>query len=144
MPIPEFDRQGDLPVGVHVASMDEVIARFGSHTPRRQIVTDTLLEIYGLAQAAGKLDRFIIYGSYVTAKPEPNDVDIFLVMTEDFEMDALAGKTRMIFSHIQTQDELGASVFWVNRATSLANVEDLILGWQTKRDLTKRGIIEVM
>jgi hypothetical protein len=76
-------------------------------------ITTTLLEIYQLVKATGKLDRFIIYGSYVTAKPEPNDVDIFLVMTEEFEVDELTGETR------------------------------IIVGWQTKRDLSRRGIIEV-
>jgi hypothetical protein len=143
MPIPEFDNNGDLPAGVHRASMEEIVARFGTTTPKRRLVTASLLEIYRLVKATGKLDRFIIYGSYVTSKPEPNDVDIFLVMTEEFEVDELAGKTRIIFSHIQAQHDLGASVFWVNRATSFANVEDLIVGWQTKRDLSRRGIIEV-
>jgi hypothetical protein len=144
MSIPEFNNAGDLPVGVHRATIDEVVARFGSHTTRRQAVTAILLEIYRLVRDTGKLDRFIIYGSYVTAKPDPNDVDIFLVMTEDFELDELTGKTRIVFSHSQAQDELGASVFWVNRATSFANVEALIIGWQTKRNLSRRGIIEVM
>jgi hypothetical protein len=143
MPIPEFDSNGDLPAGVHHASMEEIVARFGASTLKRRFVTTTLLEIYQLVKTTGKLDRFVIYGSYVTAKPEPNDVDIFLVMTEEFEVDELTGETRIIFSHIQAQHDLGASVFWVNRATSFANVEDLIVGWQTKRDLSRRGIIEV-
>ncbi|MGH9768674.1 MAG: DUF6932 family protein [Blastocatellia bacterium] len=143
MPVPEFDNNGDLPEGIHRASIEEVVARFGSVTPRRRDVTATLLEIYQLVKTTGKLDRFVIYGSYLTAKPEPNDVDIFLVMTEEFEVDELTGKTRIIFSHIQAQHDLGASVFWVNRATSFANIEDLVVGWQTKRDLSLRGIIEV-
>ena len=143
MPIPEFDNNGDLPVGVQRASIAEVVVHFGAVTPRRRAVTATLLEIYQLVKATGRLDRFIIYGSYVTAKREPNDVDIFLVMAEEFEVDELTGKTRIIFSHLQAQHDLGASVFWVNRATSFANVEDLIVGWQTKRDLSRRGIIEV-
>lgn len=33
----------------------------------------------------GKLERVFIWGSYVTAKPDPGDVDLFLVMTSDFE-----------------------------------------------------------
>lgn len=144
MPIHDFDNKGDLPEGVHKASIDEVVARFGDITPQRQIVTANLLEIYQLAKATGKLDRFIIYGSYITAKMNPNDVDIFLVMTEEFEVEELAGKARVVFSHIQAQHDLGASIFWVNRATSFTSIEDLIIGWQTKRDFSKRGIIEVV
>jgi hypothetical protein len=45
MPIPDFDSFGDLPEGVHQASTDEIVARFGKITPQRQIVTATLLEI---------------------------------------------------------------------------------------------------
>ena len=40
MPLPELDRYGDLPVGAHQASLDEVIARFGHGTPKRQLVTN--------------------------------------------------------------------------------------------------------
>jgi len=144
MPLPDFDSSGDLPEGVHQASMDEIVSRFGKITPQREQVTARLLEIYQLAEATGRLDRFIIYGSYVTAKPIPNDVDIFLVMTKEFDLDELTGKSRIVFSHIQAQLDLGASVFWVNRETSFTNIEDLIVGWQTKRDLSRRGIIEVI
>jgi hypothetical protein len=144
MPVPEFNSNGDLPEGVHCSTIKEVVARFGSATIQRQQVTGRLLEIYQLVQATGKLDRFIIYGSYVTAKPDPNDVDIFLVMAEEFNVDELADTPRVVFSHIRAQQELGASVFWVNRATSFASIEDLITGWQTKRDLTRRGIVEVV
>lgn len=144
MPIPEFDSNGDLPVGVHRATMNEVVTRLGDISAQRQLVTARLLEIYQLVSNTGQLDRFIIYGSYVTAKPQPNDIDIFLVMTEEFDVDKLISKTRTVFSHSQAQSELGASVFWVNRATSFANIEDLIAGWQTKRDRSGRGIIEVI
>ncbi|MBI3319231.1 MAG: hypothetical protein HYZ89_01405 [Candidatus Omnitrophica bacterium] len=49
-----------------------------------------------------------------------------------------------LFRHDTAQDELGASIFWVNAETSFADTEDLIIGWQTRRDLQRRGIVEVM
>src|SRR5207247_424588 len=67
-----------------IRSLDEVIARFGHGTPQRQLVTTRLLRIYDLARGSGKLERFVIFGSYVTAKPNPNDVDIILIMRDDF------------------------------------------------------------
>ena len=78
MPLPEFDRAGDSPLGVHQASLGEVVTRFGQSTLQRQVVTARLLRVYELASGTGKLERFIIFGSYVTAKPNPNDVDIGL------------------------------------------------------------------
>src|SRR5262245_11679120 len=86
MPLPAFDEQGDLPVGVHQATFDEVLTRFGHGTLQRQLVTAQLMRIYELARATGKLLHFVIFGSYVTAKPAPNDIDIILVMRDDFEV----------------------------------------------------------
>jgi hypothetical protein len=143
MALPAFNDNGDLPEGVHLASLDEIVRRFGTATPQRQNVTARLLRIHQLLLATGKLERLILYGSYVTVKAEPNDVDIFLVMAGDFDIDEHTGETRDLFSHIIAQRRFGASIFWVNRQTSFANVEDLIAGWQTKRDLTRRGIVEV-
>src|SRR5262249_42608868 len=62
---------------------DEVIAQFGSGTSQRQVVTARLQRIYHLARATGKLERLILFGSYITAKPDPNEVDIVLVMRDD-------------------------------------------------------------
>jgi predicted nucleotidyltransferase len=144
MPLPDFDSKGDLPEGVHQATIDEVVKRFGSGTSQRQAVTARLLRIYQLVKATEKLERFIIFGSYITGKPEPNDVDIFMVMAEEFDVDSVEGELRDLFSNMKAQQRFEASVFWVNGATSIANVEDLIAGWQTKRDLTRRGIVEVI
>jgi hypothetical protein len=143
MPLPDFDEKGELPAGLHLASLNELAARFGG-TPRRQEVTARLLHIYELARATGKLDRFIVFGSYVTSKPAPNDVDIFLVMAKEFEVGDYSGETRMLFSQMQAQDYFGASIFWVASGTSFATLEFLIAGWQTKRDKTRRGIVEVV
>ena len=49
-----------------------------------------------------------------------------------------------LFRHDTAQSELGASIFWVNAETSFADTEDLIIGWQTRRDLQRRGIVEVV
>jgi hypothetical protein len=36
MPLPDFNAAGDLPEGVHTATLDEVIARFNGQTSKRQ------------------------------------------------------------------------------------------------------------
>jgi hypothetical protein len=143
MPMPEFNEIGDLPSGVHRATLREVLDRFGGQTLKRCRASETLAKIYETVSGF-KLERFIIYGSYVTAKPDPQDVDVFLVMAEDFDVDEVSGEARLIFSHGEAQRKLKASIFWVSRASSLAGVEFLIDGWQTKRDQTRRGIIEVV
>jgi len=84
MPLPEFNELGDLPEGNHVASLDEVAARFGSGSAQRQAVTDRLRRVYRLVLATGYLDRMLVFGSYVSDVSEPNDVDVILVMRNEF------------------------------------------------------------
>lgn len=144
MPIPEFNSEGDLPQGVHRVALTELLERFGNRTDLRQRATDALLLVLNLAMATACLDRFIVFGSYITAKAEPNDVDLFLVMSSQFEIDNQTGDTREMFTHRHAQRSFNASVFWVNRQSSFASIDYLIEGWQTKRDRSRRGIVEVV
>jgi hypothetical protein len=141
---PDFNGLGDLPVGVHRAKIADVIARFGRGTAQRVALTARLERIYELARRSGYLQRFIIFGSYVTAEPNPRDVDIFLVMRAGFQPRDAPAEVQLLFQHGTAQSEFGASIFWVNAATSVADTEDLIIGWQTRRDLRRRGIVEVV
>ena len=144
MPLPGFDHKGELPAGVHRATMDEVVAHFGSGTPQRQAVTARLLRVYHLAKATGKLECLIIFGSYITTEPEPNDVDIVLIMRDDFRIGACAEEAQKLFDHLQATEEFGASIFWVRPSMLfLETLDDFINHWQIKRDQTRRGIVEV-
>ncbi len=144
MALPPFNSQGDLPDGLHRASLVEVMARFGRGSEARQAVTAVLQLIHSLAGGTGKLDRFVIFGSYITAKPEPRDVDVVLVMKDDFSLAACDPQTRVLFDHQRAEAEFGASIFWLTPSALLrGSLEDFLLGWGTKRDLTRRGIVEV-
>ena len=144
MPWPAFNELDDLPVGIYRATFAEVIAHFGYGTAQRVIITTRLERIYELSRHTGDLQRFIIFGSYITAEPTPRDVDIFLVMRGGFQPRDAPSEAQGLFRHDTAQSELGASIFWVNAETSFADTEDLIIGWQTRRDLQRRGIVEVV
>jgi len=141
---PAFNELGDLPVGVYRATLGEVIAHFGHDTAQRVTITARLERIYELARHTGSVQRFIIFGSYLTAEPNPRDVDIFLVMRGGFQPREALPEAQILFRHGTAQSEFGASIFWVNAETSFADTEDLIIGWQTRRDLQRRGIVEVV
>ena len=145
MPLPPFDEQGDLPVGVHRSTLTEVMERFGSHTLQRQLVTARLKRIYELARQTDKLQRFVIFGSYVTAKPAPNDVDIILVMQDDLTEQNYDSEVFPMLDHLRAQRELGASLFAIRPSFIFGEtVDDFIAHWQIKRDLTDHGIVEVI
>jgi len=141
---PDFNELGDLPVGVYRAKIADVIAHFRGGTAQRAAATARLERIYELARNTGGLQRFIIFGSYVTAEPNPRDVDVFLVMRDGFQPHDAPPEAQNLCRHGTAQSVFGASIFWVNTGTSFADTEDLIIGWQTRRDLQRRGIVEVI
>jgi hypothetical protein len=123
--------------------LQEVLDQFGQATVQRKLVGMRLSRVYELVTATGHLKRFIVFGSFVTAKPEPNDVDLFLVMDDTFDLSQVTGEARLVFDHPAAQAHFGASIFWLRRLAALPNEEEAVLGWQVKRDGTRRGIVEV-
>jgi len=117
--------------------------QFGQSTRQRKLVGMRLARVYELAAATGHMKRFIIFGSFVTAKSEPNDVDVFLIMHDTFELDQVTGEARLIFDHSAAQAHFGASIFWLRQLAALPNEQEAVLGWQLKRDGARRGIVEV-
>lgn len=144
MPLPEFNEFGDLPEGNYPAAIAEVVARFGSGTAQRAAVTARLQRIYQLAVATGHLDRLVVFGSYVSDVDEPNDVDVILVMRNDFRSERCPTESTVLFDHTRANDELGASIFWVRPDMLLGEpIEQFLAFWQSKRDGGRRGIVEI-
>ncbi len=144
MALPKFNNKGELPEGVYQATIEEVISRFGTGTPQREDVTTRLQRIYQLSKSTDKLVRLVIFGSYITTKPNPKDVDIVLVFDDDFDLTACDEETRKLFDHRKAEDEFGASIFWIRPSMLiLETLDQFIAYWQIKRDRTLRGIVEV-
>lgn len=140
---PEFNEAGDLPPGVHRATLKEVLDLFGASGAHRAIVARRLAHIHALATETGGVTRFIVFGSFVTSKASPNDVDIFLVMDDGFDVRKVEGEARHVFDHMAAHNLLGASIFWIPRAACMGGESAAIGDWQIKRDGTRRGIVEV-
>ena len=113
---PGFDKTGDLSVGIHQGTLEEVIRHFGSGSLQRRLVGQRLERIYKLAYTTGQVARFIVFGSFGTAKVDPGDVDIFLLMEDTFDSTQVHGEAAIIFDHLAGQTVEGASVFWIRRA----------------------------
>jgi predicted nucleotidyltransferase len=142
--LPSFDATGDLPVGVFPATIAEVMARFGTGTVQRREVARRLQRIWTLASATKKVARFVVFGSFVSEEPEPNDVDVVLVMRDDFILKQISGEARMLFDHAVANVEFGASIFWYPESAAFSLGQLPIERWQLKRDKTRRGIVEIV
>jgi hypothetical protein len=90
MPIPELNEDGFLPEGVHEASLEEVHERFGrfQRTDRRATLFTKLALFMADARASGLVEAVIVDGSFVTAKDEPSDIDLILVLRPDHDYGA--------------------------------------------------------
>jgi len=140
-----FNAQGDLPPGVHQATLVEVVERFGQDAPERVRVTERLQRVIALAQETGKLEQVFIWGSYFTDKPDPGDIDLFLIMSPDFELNDYTGEMRLVFDSEAAERELGTAVFWMtSSAGSQTTVAFFLEQFQSRRDGGRRGTVEVL
>ena len=91
MPIPPLNEHGLLPAGIHDASLDEVQQRFGVFQggEQRPRLFARLAELAAAMQRSGLFQALLIDGSFVTATPHPNDIDLVAVLQpgHDFERD---------------------------------------------------------
>ena len=143
MSLPELEGE-DLPTGLHRATLRETLDQFGAETPQRRLIGSRLERICLLAMSTRHVARLVVFGSFVTAKPSPNDVDVFLLMTDAFELGQLTGEARLVFEHATAQAHFGASVFWLRRAAALGSEQETIEYWQLKRDGGRRGVVEIV
>lgn len=112
MPIPDFDRYGLLPFGIHDCSMAEIDARFGWNEHRHHLV-----ELLGKFLQHEIRPRFAqpfhVDGSFVTDKHVPNDVDVSLDMRTAHEQDMLQALMLMVRHKKQFRQQYKVD-FWVS------------------------------
>lgn len=82
--IPPFRADGYLPQGLYLCSEAELTFRFGAATRRRRRLILRVRRWIELSRRVGAT-RLLIDGSFVTAKPEPNDVDAVVLLPVDFD-----------------------------------------------------------
>jgi hypothetical protein len=144
--LPAFTPTGDLPPGVYEANWQEFEAQFGRGSAKRIRAFATLQHLYELADRTGRLRRFLVFGSFVSnaAGPRDVDVDVVLIMDADFELEHASRESRTLFSHADAEARFGASVFWIREGMlDEGQMREFLETWQTKRDGTMRGIVEV-
>jgi hypothetical protein len=131
--IPEFNEVGYLPPEVHLATLDEIAARFGQESELRQAQMDSVRWLVDMARKAD-VERIIINGSFVTDVFEPNDVDRALQLSVDFPLDPVAASDLIeglpfVDSHMVEAKEFAMMVEVI---------------YASDRDSVPKGVIEVI
>ena len=89
--IPSFVENGNLPPGVHGATLEEIEKRFGTETELRRVQMLSLRWLAEIAICAG-VQKILVNGSIVTEVSEPNDVDCALLFDPEYPKDQSAAE----------------------------------------------------
>lgn len=147
MPIPRLTAGGELPPGVHRASLQEIEAAFGVRNARRQRLMRGLKGALALLKA-GDVPKVFIDGSFVSAKDEPNDVDgcWSTIGADILKLDSrfwdFADEKDFQNKRLSLRQEFGIDFF-------IAEIIEGVSGkpfpafFQTNRDGVAKGILEV-
>jgi predicted nucleotidyltransferase len=141
--LPDFTSEGDLPVGVHVSGWKEFALRFGASTARRLWLIGRLQAVLSLAASTGKVRRIFVWGSFVTAKASPKDVDILLIMDEDFETQDVPSAAQEVFDSVRARLLYESDVFWARASIGNETLNLWLETYQISRSFRKRGIVEL-
>jgi hypothetical protein len=91
MPIPALSAEGFLPSGIFESSLAELKMRFGTFqgSEHRSHLFERLEALILAMRSSGLFEMLLIDGSFVTAKPAPNDIDLIAVLRpgHNFERD---------------------------------------------------------
>ncbi len=74
MSIPTLTANGELPPGIHMATIAEVESAFGQSNDRRRRLIKGLKEVMAIFKVAS-VSKIFVDGSFTTDKEEPNDID---------------------------------------------------------------------
>ncbi len=142
MPIPTFRAGGYLPEGLHEASEDEVITRFGASTPRRVYLMGRLRRWLDLARAVGAR-RFFIDGSFVTEKAEPGDVDAVVWLPDGFREQVSAGQSEAIELQSMVRAREPKELFAAYSSEMWGGWVEFFSGTR-EPDARRKGVVEVV
>ena len=142
--IPEFQKNGNLPKGLYQATLHEVREVFGTSSARRKLLIGNLENIIDLAKSTGNLKRVIVWGSFVSDKEFPKDIDLLLIMSDDFDVNAKSSAVKRVFDYIQGRILFNADIFWTKSSIGEEAINLWLETYQMTRNFESRGIVEVM
>lgn len=81
----QLTSDGVLPPGIHDASLDEIRTLFGQfhETDRRPRLFEKLQKLVYQIKSLGFIRHLIVNGSFVTSKPDPEDIDLILAINPE-------------------------------------------------------------
>jgi hypothetical protein len=89
--LPPLNEHGLLPEGIHDCAFEELESRFGGFqtSDRRPQLWAKFTDFFRQAKASRIVEALVLDGSFVTARIDPNDIDLIVIVfaTHDFGAD---------------------------------------------------------
>lgn len=146
MAIPPLNEHGWLPEGIHDCTLEEAAARFGGfqRSDRRPRLWAQFLEFVREAQAGRMIEAIIVDGSFVTAEPAPNDIDLVLVMfsLHDFSVDLLPAHYN-ILSQRRVRQRFGFDIVVVTNERETIDQAIAFFQQVRQRPGVKKGLLRI-
>jgi hypothetical protein len=124
--------------------LDEVVDRFGGANPVRVELGRRLRRILEMTKQTGHVRRAFVWGSFITAKPEPGDIDVLLVMSGEFRSEQCSLSGKGVFNGEAAERLLGATVLWTPEDVPAGLLSAFLDQWQMDRTGRRGRIVEVL
>ena len=128
---------------IQTAPLQEIGKRFGTATPRRQFLFARLQALVNDLVSTGSVKHMYLFGSFVTGKPLPNDIDLFVVMEAGFTTAPLSRRALEPFQHGLCKIRYHADLFWVTEAIGAEQIDDLLEVFSRDRQRQLQLVVEV-
>jgi hypothetical protein len=139
MNIPNFQTNGELPLGIHEATLAEIEERFGHNSHRLALIQNLKRALSNLRQAGVR--RIYIDGSFVTNKAYPADIDGCWDAHADIDTDILDPVFLDFNSGRQAMRERYDVDFFISQVIEGISGKPFIDFFQIDRDGNPKGIL---
>ena len=136
--LPDFDEHGNLPPGIYRVSINEIIERFGRplYTVRRERAAH-LKEFHDFISKVAI--GLYVDGSFITSKLAPSDVDLLVLLPDNFTFNSGTGLRLKSFQKAKSKNRL--DIFPMKQNEDHQRIENWIDNWRHDRNGNWRGII---
>jgi hypothetical protein len=137
--LPAFYDDRFLPDGEHLATWGEVVERFGGNA-RRKSFCDRLITFLQRAKRCGFL-RVYLFGSFISAKDDPGDVDLLWIHRQNLNYDLLSRQCHELVDYPLMRAREGWDMFCCSDDPFV--ISNLMDGWRKDKAPGRqpRGVI---
>lgn len=144
--IPNFDKDGYLPEGVHTATLEEVIERF-LFSKKRETLIIGLKRLIDFCLSK-KINILFLNGSFISRKLNPTDYDVCYT-TNHPDKNTILKEVESSFRHGDLEEKFGCQIFYAYSIADSKNNCFIDFFQQRKEEARKRkpkkkGIIKLI